>query len=149
MRNRNLDLPVVTVAFAAVSKAASPALRQGALCIRGIPVGVMHSSLWSSRPRQPDRRVANGRTHLENPFRSGNLREQCKQTRHRRPNNRHAMLSGVTLHLPDQCVALRQQLVEILFNVVLNIATPQIFAAYHRLFPGFKASTSNSGISRT
>src|SRR5205823_13883929 len=51
---------------------------------------------------------------------ASNLHEQRQHSRHRRPDDRNAILRRVILHLPDDGIALRQQLVKIFLDIVLR-----------------------------
>src|SRR6266566_2938668 len=105
----------------------------------GIAIAIEHLGLGPRRPRQPDRRIPNGRAHLKNPPGARNLHKKRQHPPDRRPDDRNTVLLGVILHLPDDAIALRQQPVKIFFDVVLNITALQILAANHSFSPGFSA----------
>src|SRR6266403_1978348 len=104
-----------------------------------IAVRVNNFALRPSRPRQPDCRVADGRAHFKDPFRSRHLHEKRQHASHGRPDDGDVVLRRILFHLTDDFIALRQQLVKIFFNVILYECTAQIVGSNHSDSPGFSA----------
>src|SRR5216683_362191 len=104
-----------------------------------IAIRINHLCFRSGRSRKPNRGISDRRAHFKNPLCTGNLHEQRQHSRHRRPDDRNAILRCVILYLPDDVITIRQQLVKIFFDIVLNVAAAQILAANHSFSPGFRA----------
>src|SRR6266403_369762 len=104
-----------------------------------IAICINHFSLRPRRARQPDRRIPNRRPHLKNSFRSRDLHEQAKHSRHCRPNDGYSILRRVIFYFRHDGIAFRQQAVKVFLDIVLNIPAAQILAANHGFSPGFMA----------
>src|SRR5882762_1624980 len=104
-----------------------------------IAIRINYLPFWPRRARQPDRRIPNRRPHLKNSFRTRDLHEQAKHSRHRRPNDGYSILRRVIFYFRHDGIAFRQQAVKVFLDIVLNKPAAQILAANHGFSPGFMA----------
>src|SRR2546422_558695 len=107
--------------------------------------------VYLSRPGragQPDRRVADGRAHFEDPLGAGNLDQQSKHARHRGADDGNAPAARIGFHLGDDGVALRQQAVKVFFNVLAYKPVRHGTPLQPRLSPGLRTWIWRPAMSR-
>src|SRR6266850_1155736 len=104
-----------------------------------VAVRVNHLTLRPCRPRQPDCGVTDCLAHLKHSLRSRHLHEKRQHAGHGQPDDGDVVLCRMLFHLSDDFIPRRQQLVQVIVNVILHECTAQIVGSNHSVSPGFSA----------
>src|SRR6266705_96338 len=102
-----------------------------ALRVFGVAVAVEHFTPRPGCPREPNRRIADGRAHFENPLCAGNADQKRQQPRYRWSDDGHAVLCCVGFHFAQHSVTLREKPVDVLLDVLPDKRAREVSAPCH------------------